>query len=84
MVNLNFSSLPVPRLFLLTRLPKKDVWELINQILTTTLGERVMQPNFGCGMNNLVFTPLNPTTIKTNLPHPKPHLTCYIPVNADA
>ncbi len=29
----------------------------------TIPGERVMRPDFGCGIHDLVFAPLNPITI---------------------
>lgn len=41
-----------------------DIEQSLHILLTTTIGERVMQPKYGCNMNTLVFEPLN-TTIKT-------------------
>lgn len=32
-------------------------------ILSTSLGERVMRPQYGCGIHDLVFEPNNPTTV---------------------
>jgi len=31
--------------------------DLIEQVLFTSLGERANRPNFGCGLNQLVFAP---------------------------
>lgn len=41
-----------------------DIQKSLEILLTTTVGERVMEPKYGCNMGNLVFEPLN-TTIKT-------------------
>ena len=35
----------------------------IRMILTTSPGERVMRPDFGCGMWRQVFSPVNATTL---------------------
>lgn len=40
-----------------------DIDEAIWIILGTSKGERFMLPDFGCGIHDLVFAPLNPTTI---------------------
>lgn len=42
---------------------EQDIEEAIWIILGTAKGERVMLPNFGCGIHDLVFSPINPTTI---------------------
>jgi phage baseplate assembly protein W len=42
---------------------EEDVREAILIILGTNLGERVMRPTFGAGLNQFVFEPLNATTI---------------------
>jgi phage baseplate assembly protein W len=42
---------------------EEDIEESIWIILGTSKGERVMLPDFGCGIHDLVFAPLNPTTI---------------------
>jgi len=34
--------------------------DLIEQVLFTSLGERVNRPTFGCGLNQLVFAPNSP------------------------
>lgn len=36
--------------------------ESISLILGTRLGERLMQPDFGCGIHDLLFAPNNPAT----------------------
>ncbi len=40
-----------------------DIRESIRIILGTAKGERVMRPDFGCGIHELVFAPINATTI---------------------
>ena len=40
----------------------EDVRQAIHIILGTALGERVMRPDFGVGLQNLVFEPINTTT----------------------
>lgn len=44
---------------------EQDIKESIWIILSTAKGERVMRPDFGCGIHDLVFAPIN--TITTNL-----------------
>jgi phage baseplate assembly protein W len=41
-----------------------DINESLQILLTTALGERVMQPKYGCNMDALLFEPLN-TTLET-------------------
>ncbi|MCP4368022.1 MAG: GPW/gp25 family protein [Deltaproteobacteria bacterium] len=41
---------------------EEDIREAILIILNTAKGERVMRPDFGCGINELVFEPLNQAT----------------------
>ena len=40
-----------------------DIREAILIILGTAKGERVMRPDFGCGIHDLVFAPINTATI---------------------
>ncbi|SHM71361.1 hypothetical protein SAMN04488057_10353 [Cyclobacterium lianum] len=40
-----------------------DIQESLWILLSTRLGERVMQPKFGCQLDELQFSPLNRTTI---------------------
>lgn len=42
---------------------EEDIREAIQIILSTNSNERVMRPDFGAGLNALMFEPLNPTTI---------------------
>lgn len=39
---------------------EEHVRDLIEQLLFTSPGERVMRPEFGCGLLDLVFTPNSP------------------------
>ncbi len=41
-----------------------DIKQSIKIILETKPGERVMRPNFGCGIYDMVFTSLDTTTIE--------------------
>jgi uncharacterized protein len=43
---------------------EEDIRQSILIILETVPGERVMRPNFGCGIHNLVFTALDSTTLQ--------------------
>jgi len=42
---------------------EQDIKEAIWIILGTSKGERVMRPDFGCGIHDLVFAPINTATI---------------------
>jgi phage baseplate assembly protein W len=42
---------------------EEDVRQAINIILGTAQGERVMRPDFGAGLQTMVFEPLNTTTM---------------------
>lgn len=41
-----------------------DIRESIRIVLETAPGERVMRPNFGCGIHDLVYANLDTTTIQ--------------------
>ena len=41
-----------------------DIRESLQILLSTALGERVMQPKYGCNLDDLLFEPLN-TTVRT-------------------
>jgi phage baseplate assembly protein W len=41
---------------------EKSIAESVRIILSTSKGERVMRPDFGCEINELVFAPNNATT----------------------
>jgi len=43
---------------------EEDIRQSILIILETSSGERVMRPNFGCGIHDLVFTSLDSTTMQ--------------------
>jgi phage baseplate assembly protein W len=40
-----------------------DIRESLNILLSTSLGERVMQPGYGCNLNDYVFEPLSSSMI---------------------
>lgn len=40
-----------------------DIRESLNILLSTTLGERVMQPEYGCDLHNYMFETLNSSVI---------------------
>ena len=42
---------------------EEDIKEAIRIILGTAKGERVMRPDFGCGIHDYVFTVINTTTL---------------------
>lgn len=37
-----------------------DIQQSLNILLSTSLGERIMQPQYGCDLQPYVFSPLNP------------------------
>jgi len=41
---------------------EEDIQEAIQIILGTARGERIMRPDFGCGIHDLVFAPNNAST----------------------
>jgi|SRR6267143_5236655 len=43
---------------------EEDIRQSIKIILETAPGERVMRPNFGCGIHELVFTAVDSTAIQ--------------------
>lgn len=43
---------------------EEDIRQSILIVLETAPGERVMRPNFGCGIHELVFTALDSTTVQ--------------------
>lgn len=42
---------------------RRDIEEAIRIILGTTPGERVMRPEFGCGINTFAFVTIDATTL---------------------
>ncbi|MBS0168386.1 MAG: GPW/gp25 family protein [Nitrospira sp.] len=53
--------------------------ESIYFILGTRLGERLMQPEFGCGIHDLLFAPNNPTTHALAVEHVRRALVTHEP-----
>src|SRR4051794_14470370 len=43
---------------------EEDIRQSIRIILETAPGERVMRPNFGCGIHELVFTHMDSTSLQ--------------------
>ena len=43
---------------------EEDIRQSMRIILETSPGERVMRPNFGCGIHDLVFEALDTTTVQ--------------------
>lgn len=68
---------------------EQRVEESIYLILSTAKGERVMLPDFGCGIHDLVFAPNNATTLAQVVDSVREALVAYEPridvlaVNAD-
>ena len=58
---------------------EQNVQESIWIILSTALGERQMRPKFGCGIQDLVFAPMNPTTNGNIMNLVRKALTTYEP-----
>jgi phage baseplate assembly protein W len=58
---------------------EEDIKEAIKIILTTAKGERVMRPDFGCGINELVFAPINSSTMNLVETMVREALTFYEP-----
>lgn len=42
---------------------EEDIEEAIRIILGTAKGERVMRPDFGCGIHEMAFEPIDTTTV---------------------
>ena len=42
---------------------EEDINQSLNILLSTSLGERVMQPNYGCNLHDYLFEPLNASII---------------------
>lgn len=58
---------------------EEDIKEAILIILGTSKGERVMRPDFGCGIHDLVFAPINTTTVSLVESSVREGLTLYEP-----
>jgi uncharacterized protein len=42
---------------------EQDICESLSLLLSTRIGERVMQPTYGCDLSDLMFEPLSPTVV---------------------
>lgn len=42
---------------------EEDIKQSLNILLSTSLGERVMQPRYGCNLNDYLFEPLSSSVI---------------------
>ena len=42
---------------------EQDINQSLNILLSTSLGERVMQPKYGCNLEDFLFEPLNSSVI---------------------
>ena len=58
---------------------EQRIEESIYLILSTAKGERVMLPEFGCGIHDLVFEPNNPGTISATAQSVRMALTRFEP-----
>jgi uncharacterized protein len=56
-----------------------DIREAIRVILSTLKGERVMRPEFGCGIHNYVFSVINTATLALIESNVKEALTIWEP-----
>jgi phage baseplate assembly protein W len=56
---------------------EQRVQESIYLILSTAKGERVMMPDFGCGIHDLVFAPNNPQTLSAVVQEVRQALVTY-------
>ena len=67
---------------------EQRVEESIYLILSTARGERVMLPDFGCGIHDLVFAPNSAATLSSTVQSVRTALTKYEPrvdvLNIDA
>jgi phage baseplate assembly protein W len=58
---------------------EQRIEEAIYVILSTAKGERVMLPDFGCGIHDLVFAPNNPVTLSVVVQNVREALVAYEP-----
>lgn len=58
---------------------EERIEEAIYLILGTRLGERLMQPAFGCGIHDLLFAPNNPSTRTRAVEHVRRALVAFEP-----
>jgi phage baseplate assembly protein W len=62
-----------------TAIYEEDIQQAIRIILGTDRGERVMRPDFGAGLNDFVFEPINQTTLQTVMTRVKESLIKWEP-----
>ena len=58
-----FPVLPDPAGRLSYAVGEDSIRDCLLVLLQTATGERVMRPDFGAGLNQFVFEPVNPTTL---------------------
>lgn len=58
---------------------EQKIEESVYLILSTAKGERVMMPEFGCGIHDMVFAPNNPGTISIIVQQVRRALVAYEP-----
>lgn len=58
---------------------ERSVTESLWLVLSTALGERVMNPTFGCAVHELVLAPVNDATFATVAHHVRESLTTWEP-----
>ncbi len=58
---------------------EEDIKESIRIILGTSKGERLMRPDFGCGIHDFVFAPINTSTEGLIIHYIREALTLYEP-----
>ena len=58
---------------------EQDIREAIWVILSTARGERMMRPDFGCGIHDLVFAPINTATLTSVEVNVREALTFFEP-----
>jgi uncharacterized protein len=58
---------------------EQRIEESVYLILSTAKGERVMMPDFGCGIHDLVFAPNNPATTSVIIQNVRDALVNYEP-----
>lgn len=58
---------------------EQSIEESIYMILSTAKGERLMMPDFGCGIHDAVFLPNNPAVVTTVVDGVRRALVAYEP-----
>ena len=68
-----------PKGALATASAEQRIEESILLILSTAHGERVMLPEFGCGLHDMVFAPNDPATVTLVVDHVRKSLVRFEP-----